>query len=261
MNKIIFPSLNLKFEISPIAINIGSVQIYWYAIVIIFGITLALLLIYNTKNKYEIKYDDFLEIMLFVLAFGIIGARIFYVLFNLQYYMAEPLQIFNIRNGGLAIYGGIIFGAITAYIMCQKKKIIFFNLCDLVVPYLALAQSIGRLGNFFNVEAYGTETNIFLRMGIFTDIGYKEVHPCFLYEMICCFIIFIILKLFQKNQKFSGQILSIYLILYGVVRFLIEGLRADSLMINNLKISQIISSIFVVLGIIIYIKNKLCRKT
>ena len=152
MNKILFPSFNLEFEISPIAIEIGSVQIYWYAIVIVFGIALSLLLMYYTKNKYNVEYDDFLEVMIFVLIFGIIGARVFYVLFNLDYYMLEPFQIFNIRNGGLAIYGGIIFGAITAHFICRKKKIPFLNLCDFIVPYLALTQSIGRIGNFVNME-------------------------------------------------------------------------------------------------------------
>lgn len=260
MNKIIFPSFNLEFQISPIVIEFGNVQIYWYAIAIVSGIVISLFLTYYAKNKYNIKYDDFLEIMIFVLVFGIMGARGFYVLFNLNYYLSEPLQIFNIRNGGLAIYGGIIVGAITAYFICKKKKIKFLNLCDFTVPYLVLTQGIGRLGNFINMEAYGVETTSFLRMGILTDIGYKEVHPCFLYEMLGCFIIFTILKLCQKNQKFSGEILSVYLILYGFIRFLIEGLRADSLMIYNLKISQIISVLFVVFGIIIYIKNKVCRK-
>jgi phosphatidylglycerol:prolipoprotein diacylglycerol transferase len=128
------------------------------------------------------------------------------------------------------------------------------------VPYLALSQAIGRLGNFINVEAYGIPTNSMFRMGIFIDNGYIEVHPCFLYEMIGCFTIFIILKLLQKNQKYQGEILNFYMILYGVVRFVIEGLRADSLMLYNFKISQIISLIFVVLGIILYINNIFCRK-
>ena len=260
MNKVIFPNFNLEFEISPIAIEFGNVQIYWYAIIIVFGIVISLFLTYYAKNKYNIKYDDFLEIMIFVLVFGIIGARVFYVLFNLNYYLSEPLQMFNIRNGGLAIYGGIIVGTIVAYFICKKKKIKFLNLCDFVVPYLVLTQGIGRLGNFINMEAYGVETNSLFIMGILTDIGYKEVHPCFLYEMLGCFIIFTILKLCQKYQKFSGEILCIYAILYGTIRFFIEGLRADSLMLYDFKISQIISVFFVVFGIIIYIKNNFCRK-
>ena len=260
MNKVIFPSFNLEFDISPIAIEFGNVQIYWYEIIIVFGIVISLFLTYYSKNKYNIKYDDFLEIMIFVLVFGILGARGFYVLFNLNYYLSEPLQIFNLRNGGLAIYGGIIVGAIVAYVICKKKQIKFLNFCDFTVPYLALTQGIGRLGNFINIEAYGIETTSVFRMGIFTDVGYMEVHPCFLYELVGCFITFILLKLCQKNQKFAGEILSIYLILYGVIRFLIEALRADSLMLYNFKISQIVSSFFVVFGIIIYIKNKLCRK-
>lgn len=260
MNKILFPNFNLEFEISPVAIEVGNIQIYWYAVLIVLGIVISLFLTYFDKNKYNIKYDDFLEIMIFVLIFGILGARVFYVLFNLNYYILNPLQIFNIRNGGLAIYGGIIVGAIIAYLICQKKKIKFLNLCDFIVPYLALTQGIGRLGNFINIEAYGEETTNFLRMGIFLDTGYREVHPCFLYELLGCFFIFVISKLCQKKQKFSGEILSIYLVLYGIIRFLIEGVRVDSLMIYNLKISQVISIFFVTFGLIIYIKNKFCRK-
>lgn len=260
MNKILFPSFNLEFEISPIAVQIATLQIYWYAIIIVFGIILSLILMYYSKNKYGIKYEDFIEIMIFALVSGIIGARVFYVLFNLDYYLQEPLQIFNIRNGGLAIYGGIIFGAGIAYLICKKKKISFLNFCDFIVPYLVLTQGIGRLGNFINMEAYGIETNSIFRMGIFTETAYIEVHPCFLYEMLGCFIIFTILKLLQKNQKFSGEILSFYLVLYGIIRFIIEGLRADSLMMYGVKISQIISLIFVAFGIIIYINNRFCRK-
>lgn len=260
MNRILFPSFNLEFNLSPIAIEIGNLQIYWYAIFIVSGIILSLILMYFSKQKYNIEYEDLLEILIFVLVFGIIGARLFYVFFNLDYYLKNISQIINIKNGGLAIFGGIIAGFVTTYILCKKKRITIFDFCDYIVPYLALTQGMGRLGNFFNVEAYGRETTNIFRMGIETYTGYKEVHPCFLYEMIACFIIFIILKLIQKKQKYKGEILSWYLILYGIIRFCIEWLRADSLMLFNIKISSLISLILIILGIFIYITDKFCRK-
>lgn len=260
MNKILFPSFNLEFNLSPIAIEIGNFQIYWYAIFIVSGIILSLILMYFSNKKYNIEYEDLLEILIFVLVFGIIGARVFYVIFNFDYYLKNVSQIINIKNGGLAIFGGIIAGFITVYVLCKKKQINIFDFCDYIVPYLVLTQGIGRLGNFFNVEAYGKETTNIFRMGIETYTGYQEVHPCFLYEMIGCFIIFVFLKLIQKKQKYKGEILSWYLILYGIIRFCIESLRADSLMFFNIKISMLISLMIIVLGLLIYIKDKFCRK-
>lgn len=261
MNKVVFPAFNLKFEFSPIAIEFGNLQIYWYSICIVLGIIVSLILMYFTRKKHKIKYEELIEIMIFTLIFGIIGARIFYVVFNLEYYLKNINEIFNIKGGGLAIFGGIIAGATTAYIICKYRKVNFLDFCDYIAPYLALSQAIGRLGNFFNIEAYGIETRNIFRMGIETASGYREVHPCFLYEMIGCLSIFVILKLLEKKQFYCrGEILSFYLILYGVIRFFIESLRVDSLMILNIKVSQLISIIIIILGIIIYITNTQCRK-
>lgn len=190
-----------------------------------------------------------------------LGARVFYVLFNLEYYLQNLNQIFNIQNGGLAIYGGIISGAVISYIACKVKKIEFFDFTDFVVPYLALSQGIGRIGNFINQEAYGVETSSFLRMGIETGYGYIEVHPCFLYEMIGCFVIFIVLKLLQNRQKYKGEIFGFYLVFYGIIRFFVELLRADSLTFGKIKVSCLISIIIAFLGISLYIKNMICRKS
>lgn len=284
MNKVVFPTFNLEFEFSPIAIEFGNLQIYWYSICIVSGIVISLILMYFSNKKHGIKYEQIIEIMIFTLIFGIIGARIFYVVFNLDYYLNNISEIFNIKGGGLAIFGGIIAGAITAYILCKRSKINFLDFCDYLVPYLALSQAIGRIGNFFNIEAYGIETNNIFRMGIETISGYTEVHPCFLYEMIGCLLIFIILKIleskqlcYENNKKniqegntnstcnikkvhCKGEIFSFYLILYGTIRFLIEGVRADSLMLLNIRISQLIAIIMVIFGISIYINNIKCRK-
>lgn len=205
MNKVVFPAFNLNFEFSSIALNFGKFQIYWYSICIVSSIIIALVLMYFTKKKHNIKYEDIIEIMIFTLVFGIIGARTFYVLFNLDYYLKNINEIFNIKGGGLAIFGGITAGAIASYVVCKLKEINFLDFCDYISPYLALSQAIGRIGNFFNVEAYGIETSNIFRMGIETSLGYKEVHPCFLYEMIGCLLIFIILKLVEQRQNYQEK--------------------------------------------------------
>ena len=149
---------------------------------------------------------------------------------------------------------------ITVYFYCKSKKISFLDLLDYIVPYLALGQAIGRWGNFFNQEAYGIQTDSIFRMGIIESGKYIEVHPTFLYESICNFIIFIILSLISNKRKFKGQIIYTYFVLYGFVRFFIEELRVDSLMIGDYKISQILSIILVIVfGIVLIykrIKNK-----
>lgn len=256
MSTITFPEFNLVFNISQIAFSIGNIDIYWYAICIVFGIVISLILCSKAKQSYGINFEDFLEIIIFSLVFGIIGARLYYVIFRIDYYKNNLSQVFNIRDGGLAIYGGIISGVIISYIICRKKKIDIIDFLDYSCPYLVLSQAIGRWGNFFNVEAYGTETKTFLRMGIFSQTNYIEVHPCFLYECFSCFIIFILLKLIQNKRTFKGQVFSLYLILYGMIRFLIEGIRIDSLMIYNFRVSQITSIIFITIGVCLIIKQK-----
>lgn len=205
MSVITFPGLNLKFEVSKIAFSIFGISIYKYAVCIVLGILVALVLCKISKQKFEIKYEDVLMCTVLGLFFGIIGARLYYVIFNLEYYSQNVLEIFNLRNGGLAIYGGLIFGAIAIFIYCKFQKIKVLDLFDYVVPYIAIAQAIGRFGNFFNIEAYGESTTSLLRMGIQTNIGYIEVHPTFLYEAFATFMIFLILKICQKYRKFDRR--------------------------------------------------------
>lgn len=208
-------------------------------------------------GKYNIKFEDIFNLSIYLIPICIISARIYYVVFNLQYFLREPIQIFNIRSGGLAIYGGIIGGVITTIIYCKKHKIDILNMLDYIVPTLALGQAIGRWGNFINVEAYGEETSNFLRMGIIENGVYKEVHPAFLYESIATLLIFFILIILQKKREYKGQVTYIYLILYSFVRIFIEGIRCDSLMFLNVRISQILSVvIFVTFCIVLLYKNK-----
>ena len=246
-----FPGLGLELEISNIAISILGIDIYWYAIFIVLAIILSLLILKHMcrgeQCSPDLKFENILELTIYMLPIAFIFARLYYVVFNLNYYSTNPIQIFNIKSGGLAIFGGIIGGAITAYIYCKLKKINFTELLDKLVPVLALSQTIGRWGNFFNIEAYGTETNNFLRMGIIENGIYKEVHPTFLYESIADFIIFIILIIMTKKKVKTSKITLTYLLLYSFTRFFVEGLRTDSLMLFNVRISQVLSLIIFVI--------------
>ena len=262
MNLVKFPGLNINLKVPQIAFSVFGIEVYMYAICIVTGIIVAAILCNINKEKFENKFENILDIGIFSLFFGIIGARIYFIIFNLEYYLNNIKEVFNFRDGGLAIYGGLITGILTAIIICKIKKIDILNVLDYVIPFVALAQAIGRWGNFFNVEAYGYETDIFLRMGIFTSDGYIEVHPTFLYESICTILIFLILRKLQKNRKFKGEIFLLYCILYSGIRFFIEGLRIDSLMFYNFRISQILSIIIFLISIIMfYLTKKLSKKS
>lgn len=255
MRLVKFPGLNLEFKFSQIAFYLLGIPVYKYAVCIVIGIAVALILARFSKEKFENKYEDVLEISLYTIIFGIIGARVYFVFFNLEYYLSSPFQILNFRNGGLAIYGGLIFGLIAILILCKIKKVKVLNFLDYIVPFIAIAQSIGRWGNFFNIEAYGRETSSVFRMGIECLNSYIEVHPVFLYESISTFLIFILLRYMQKHRKFSGEILLEYLILYSFVRIFFESLRIDSLMLFNFRISQILSIFIFIISLILFIKN------
>lgn len=250
-----FPGLNLSFNVNPVAFKVLGVNIYWYAICIVLGIVLAIFLCYKSKEKFDVDFDFVLYCLIWAISIGLIGARLYYVAFNYEEYIISPMSILNLRDGGLAIYGGLIFGSLVIIWKCKKAKVNWFDFFDCFIPFVAIAQSVGRWGNFFNMEAYGIETFNLFRMGINTLNGYQEVHPAFLYESICTFCIFVFLRTKQKNRKFRGEIFYLYLFLYGGIRMVIEVVRIDSLMFENFRISQILScAIFVVSGIML-LKN------
>ncbi len=207
------------------------------------------------RKNLKFGFESLLETLMIAVLVGVIGSRIYYVAFNWEKYKISPLRIFDFRDGGLAIYGGLIAGAIVIFERCKQKKINPFDFFDSIVPFVALAQSIGRWGNFFNQEAYGTRTTNIFRMGIQTLEGYQEVHPTFLYESVSTFLIFVILRTLQKNRKFTGEITYFYLLLYAGVRSVIEGIRVDSLWIGNFRISQILSCVIFVVSGIMLLKN------
>lgn len=255
MKEIIIPLFNLTLNINSVAFYVFSIPVYWYAIFIVASIVIAMYAYYKNDKKFGIRYDDIVDLSFFLIPISFIGARIYYILFNLDYFNTFEKMI-NIKDGGLAIYGGIILGAITAYMFCKKRKISFLDLADYIIPYLAFGQAIGRWGNFINAEAYGTITNLPWKMGINTNYGIEYVHPTFLYESMIDFIIFFSLLKLSKNRKYSGQIVSWYLILYSFNRFWIEGLRIDSLMLWSIRISQIVSLIILIVTILLILKLK-----
>lgn len=238
MKKVVFPLLNLKLNINPIMFNMFGINVYWYAFLIVFSIILGIIICKKNEGKFGIKFDNILDLLIYVLPVSIICARLYYVIFSINLYWQNPLAIFNIRDGGLAIYGGIIGAVITILIYCKKKKISALDVLDYVAPCLALGQCIGRWGNFFNVEAHGEITKSIFRMGIIENGSYIEVHPTFLYESVGTLIIFIVLMILQRKRKFKGQITYIYLVMYSFIRALIENLRTDSLMFMNFRVSR-----------------------
>ena len=252
---IAFPNLNLFFNINPIAFSLGKVNVYWYGILITFAIILGLILARRRDGKYGIRYENIEDFVIWAIPISVIFARIYYVVFSWDSYKGNFVSVFKIWNGGLAIYGGIIGAVLTAIIYCRVKKIKVLDLLDYSVPFLALGQAIGRWGNFCNREAYGLATNSFFRMELLQSNGeYISVHPTFLYESIGLIIIFIILM--KLNRKFPGEVVAVYFGLYGLLRTGIEWLRADSLMLGNIKFSMLLSIILAISSVIFIIKNR-----
>ena len=263
METINFEGLGLSFNINNIFLDLNGIKIYWYAIIIITGIIISLVLCKKDDGKYNIKFDDILELFVIVLPIAIISARLYYILFRLDYYIQNPSEILNFRNGGLAIYGGIIGAIITIAVFCKKKKLKILDVFDYLVPYLALGQCIGRWGNFFNGEAHGVETTSLLRMGIIENGKYIQVHPTFLYESACTLIIFLILYTKRNKRKYPGELTYWYFFLYGIARAIIESLRTDSLMIGDFRVSQLLSILLsLMFGVLlIYNHKKHCKNT
>ncbi len=237
----------------PIAFSIFGVDIRWYGIIMAVAMLIASLFVLKKGKDIGVSEDNLMDLIIWVLPFGIIGARLYYVLFyDLNYYLSVPMEIFNLRAGGLAIHGGLIGGFLAGILVTIRKKMPSIKLADIVAPVLILGQAIGRWGNFFNGEAHGGPTD--LPWGILVD-GQK-VHPTFLYESAWNFIIFIVLLRLLNKKHFDGQIISLYLVFYSLGRFFIEGLRTDSLMIGPLRIAQVISIVMIAGGIGFYFWSK-----
>lgn len=234
---------------NPIAFTIAGIDIRWYGILIGVAFLLAIYISYLRAPRFGIVQDDILDLTIFLIPCSIIGARAYYVIFSYDNYRGNFIQMLNLRAGGLAIHGGIIAGVIVSYIVAKRKKIKFSNLADLIMPQVALAQAIGRWGNFFNSEAHGGPTNLPWAITVYGE----KVHPTFLYESIWCFFIFILLIFLSNKIKFNGQIALLYAMLYSFERFWVEGLRTDSLMIGQFRQAQVLSLVVFILALSAYI--------
>jgi len=226
------------------AFEIFGVSIAWYGIIIAAAMFIGSMILLKVGKKYGYKENDLLDLILVVLPMAILFARIYYVVFEWDFYAANLKMIFAFREGGLAIHGGIIGGLLGGFIVCKVKKLNFGDLADMVALPLILGQAIGRWGNFINQEAHGGPTD--LPWGIMVD-GVK-VHPTFLYESIWNLMIFAFLIITFKKRKFYGEHFVKYLMLYSVGRFFIEGLRTDSLMVGPFRTAQLVSLILIVVG-------------
>lgn len=249
---------------NPVAFSIGSLEIKWYSLCILLGAILAYILILKEAKKFKINEDFIFNLFFYTLIFGILGARLYYVLFNWNLYASDIPSIFAIWNGGLAIHGGIIAGLITIYIYTKKHNVRFLKILDIIAPGLLIAQAIGRWGNFFNQEAHGAATTIlnlqekFIPRFIIEGMNINGIYyePTFYYESIWCVLGFIILLVIRRKKNIKvGTICSLYLIWYGLGRFAIESMRTDSLMLGPFKVAQIVSIAMVLIGIIIIILN------
>ena len=268
ISQISFPGLGIgEFSVESEAFEIFGVSIAWYAIFITLGMIGAVAYTLYRSKKIGITVDDVMDFAIFAIPIGIIGARLYYVLMTLGEYDSF-LDVISIWNGGLAIYGGIIAGALTVLVVAYVKKISFLAFADCCTPGIILAQALGRWGNFMNGEAYGYQTNWFCRMGLqnlntlsdFGTIDMVYVHPTFLYESLWNLLGFALVNVFYKHKSYDGQVLLWVFGWYGLGRFLIEGLRTDSLYIpgTSLRISQVLAiAIFVVcLALLIYFRIK-----
>ena len=256
--------------------NIFGLTIHFYSLCILLGIIAAYIVIRLEGHNQRLDKDYIFNVVFYGLIIGILGARIHYVLFNLDYYLEYPLEIIQIWHGGLAIHGGIITAAIFVYFYSTKvQKTNFLRSTDIILPGVILAQAIGRWGNFFNQEAFGIEVSEkllhkllipnFIIKGMYIEGAYHL--PTFYIESILCLIGFIIILLIRKHRNIRvGYVTSFYLIWYGIVRFIIELFRTDSLMLFNIRIACVISVIFVIIGIVLlyyttYKKNLRYRRT
>ena len=237
----------------PVAFTLFGLEVKWYGILISSGIVIGALLAFREAKRVGFKEDDLIDVLLYAIPLSVLGARLYYVAFMWDYYGKNPKQILNFRGGGMAIHGALIAAVVTAIIFCKKRKVNFWQLVDICAPSISLGQAIGRWGNYINQEAYGTPTD--LPWGIV--INGVKVHPTFLYESIWDFLVFVFLLWYRKNKsKVRGETFLLYLALYSLGRFFIEGLRIDSLMLGPIRVAQLVSLVTAIAAMIILFYRK-----
>ena len=241
-------------------IDLGFVKIYYYSIMILLGMAIGVYLVYREFKRHNFDVKQLDNMAFYTILCGLVGARIWYVLFNLSEYQGDVLEMFAIWHGGLAIHGAIFGGLLFLFFYCRKKKIHFLKIADIVMPAVLIGQIIGRWGNFFNQEAHGgVVTKAFLEKLWIPDfiidgmfIKGQFYHPTFFYESIVNLIILAFILIVRRSKYIKeGTVFSIYLMGYGVLRFFIESLRTDSLMLGSLKVAQLVSVVFYLIGAIL----------
>ena len=259
INTIQFPRLGITINVDPVAIRLGSFEIYWYGILIGIGFLLAVVYGFSSCKKMNINKDHLTDAVIGGLLGGVIGARLYYVAFYPgSKYIDNPLEIFAIHEGGLGIYGGIIGGLLVGSLIAKWRKMNVFAVLDVACLGFLIGQGVGRWGNFINQEAFGSATD--LPWGMYSEKTAAEVvgtvHPCFLYESLLCFAGFFLLHLFTRYlRQYDGQTFLLYIVWYGVSRFFIEGLRTDSLLLPgiDLRVSQVVAGVSVIAAVILLV--------
>lgn len=278
-----FPNLGIHLSNVGKNISVFGFEIAFYGMVIGLAVVTGILIASYNAKKTNQNPDTYYDLAIYAVIFSVIGARLYYVIFSWDYYKDDLLSIFNLREGGLAIYGAVIAAVTTVFVYSKIKKTSFGLLVDTACPGLVLGQAIGRWGNFFNREAFGEYTNNLFAMQIPLDavrssdvtdlmrrhmevidgVNYIQVHPTFLYESLWNIGVFCILMWWRKYKKFDGELLLMYLFGYGIGRFWIEGLRTDQLLIpdTNIAISQVLAiALVIVSGILIVYYTKKAEK-
>lgn len=277
MPEIWFPNLGIEIDhLSRTAFTVFGQDIYWYGIFIGLGVILGVLLALHEAKRTGQNPDTYLDFIIYAMIIAIIGARLYYVIFSWDFYSQHPEKIFAIREGGLAIYGGIIGGVLTAIVYSHLKKKSFWVMADTMAPSLILGQMLGRWGNFFNKEAFGEFTDnlfamryqlsqvrasdvtpdILQNLVTVNGVDYIQVHPTFLYESMWSLCVFIILLILQRKKKFDGQVCATYFFGYALGRVWIEGLRTDQLCIGNVPVSQALSAVLIIASVVLYVYCK-----
>lgn len=273
-----FPNIGIHLESVGDHITVFGFDIAYYGIIIGIGILVGLLIAVAEAKRTGQKEEDYYDLAIYAVIFAIIGARAYYVIFSWDMYKDDLLSILNIRQGGLAIYGGVITAVITVLIFARIKKLSAPLLMDTAGLGLVAGQMIGRWGNFFNREAFGEYTDSLLAMQLPVDavrssditelmrehmetvdgVSYIQVHPTYLYESLWCMMVLIIMLLYRKHKKFDGEVFLVYLLGYGLGRVWIEGLRTDQLLLPvvGLPVSQILAGVIVVVSTILIIYHR-----
>ncbi|HAN44907.1 MAG TPA: prolipoprotein diacylglyceryl transferase [Ruminococcaceae bacterium] len=277
METLSFPGLGLEFNLSRVAFSVGSFPIYWYGIIISLGFLAGLFYVFKRVKEFGLDSDRVTDVILGSVVAAVVGARAYFVIWKWEDYRDNLSEIFNIRAGGIAIYGAVIAAFLFALLMCRWRRVKTLPMFDLAVGGLIIGQAIGRWANFVNIEAFGSNTKmpwgmtspaiveyLQLHKAQLSAIGVKvdpsiPVHPTFLYESIWCVLGFLFILFYTKKRKFDGELLLFYVGWYGLGRMFIEGLRTDSLMIGSIRVSQLVALLTSIAAFVIWliVRNKI----